>query len=76
MITVPKTGINVLKLGCAVCALKKKILYNINDNPSNGKIYPIINYGILNIEPNKNKITVSIHDKNGQELNSKTINIH
>jgi hypothetical protein len=41
-----------------------------------GKIYPIINYGILDIEPNKNKITVSIHDKNGQELNSKTINIH
>ena len=41
-----------------------------------GKTYPIINYGLLNIEPNKNKITVSIHNKNGQELNSKTINIH
>lgn len=41
-----------------------------------GKTYPIINYGLLNIEPNKNKITVSIHNKNGQELNSKIINIH
>jgi alkaline phosphatase D len=41
-----------------------------------GKTYRIINYGILNIEPSKNKITASIHDKNGQELNSKTINIH
>ena len=40
-----------------------------------GKTYRIINYGILNIEPSKNKITASIHDKNGQELNSKTINI-
>ena len=41
-----------------------------------GKTYPMKNYGLLNIEPSKNKITVSIHDKNGQELNSKTINIH
>jgi alkaline phosphatase D len=41
-----------------------------------GKTYPMKNYGLLNIEPSKNKITISIHDKNGQELNSKTINIH
>ena len=41
-----------------------------------GSIYPIKNYGILNIEPSKNIITVSIHDKNGKKLNSKTINIH
>ena len=41
-----------------------------------GKTYPMKNYGLLNIEPSKNKITVSIHDKNGQELNSKTINIY
>ena len=41
-----------------------------------GKTYPMKNYGLLNIEPSKNKITVSIHDKNGQELNSKIINIH
>jgi alkaline phosphatase D len=41
-----------------------------------GKTYPMKNYGLLNIEPSKNKITISIHDKNGQTLNSKTINIH
>ncbi len=41
-----------------------------------GNIYPIKNYGLLNIEPSKNIVTVSIHDKNGDELNSKTINIH
>ena len=41
-----------------------------------GKTYPMKNYGLLNIEPSKNKITISIHDKNGQKLNSKTINIH
>ena len=40
------------------------------------KIYPVKNFGVLNIEPSKNKITVSIHDKNGLELNSKIIDIH
>jgi hypothetical protein len=34
------------------------------------------NYGILDIEPSENKITLSIHDKNGMMVNSKIINIH
>ena len=41
-----------------------------------GNTYRVKNYGILNIEPSKNKITVSIHNKNGQKLNSKIINIY
>jgi len=41
-----------------------------------GQTFPEINFGILNIEPKENRITVSIHDKNGLELNSKIINIH
>ena len=41
-----------------------------------GNTYRVKNYGVLNIEPSKNKITVSIHSKNGQKLNSKIINIH
>ena len=40
-----------------------------------GKTYPIKNFGTINIEPSKNKMTVSIHDKNGQVLNSSIINI-
>ena len=40
-----------------------------------GKTYPIKNFGTINIEPSKNKMTVSIHDKNGQVLNSTIINI-
>jgi alkaline phosphatase D len=41
-----------------------------------GKLYPIKNYGLLEIEPSKSQITISIHNKNGQTLDSKTINIH
>ncbi len=40
-----------------------------------GKTFPEINYGILNIQPATKKITVSIHDKKGKELNSKIINM-
>ena len=40
-----------------------------------GKTYPIKNFGTINIEPSKNKMTVSIHGKNGQVLNSTIINI-
>jgi len=40
-----------------------------------GKTYPIKNFGTINIEPSKNKMTVSIHRKNGQVLNSTIINI-
>ena len=41
-----------------------------------GKTYPIKNFGTINIEPSKNKMTVSIHDQNGQVLNSTIININ
>ena len=41
-----------------------------------GNTYREKNYGVLNIEPSKNKITLSIHNKSGQKLNSKIINIH
>ncbi len=40
-----------------------------------GNTYREKNYGVLNIEPSKNKITLSIHNKSGQKLNSKIINI-
>tara|TARA_A100000164_G_C21201282_1_gene449534 strand:- start:80 stop:496 length:417 start_codon:yes stop_codon:yes gene_type:complete len=40
-----------------------------------GKTFPEINYGILDIEPKKNKITVSIHNRDGFVLNSQTIKL-
>jgi alkaline phosphatase D len=40
-----------------------------------GVTYPEINFGILDIEPSKNKITLSINDKDGNELESKVINL-
>ena len=40
-----------------------------------GETFSEINYGILDIQPTKNTITVSIHNKNGKVLNSKTIDI-
>ena len=40
-----------------------------------GLTYPEINFGILNIEPSKNKITLSINDGNGVELESQIINL-
>ena len=41
-----------------------------------GEIYPEENFGTLNIEPNKNRITLSTHDRNGKVINSKIINIY
>ena len=41
-----------------------------------GKTFRMKNYGILDIEPSENKITLSIHDRNGMMVNSKIINIH
>ncbi len=40
-----------------------------------GQMFPEKNFGLLEIEPKKNKITVSIHNQIGVELNSKIINI-
>jgi alkaline phosphatase D len=40
-----------------------------------GKTYPEINFGILDIEPSKGKITLSINNKDGDELESKIINL-
>ena len=40
-----------------------------------GKTYPEINFGILDIQPSLNTITLSINDKDGLELESKVINI-
>jgi len=40
-----------------------------------GKTYPEINFGILDIQPSKNIITLSINNKNGRELESKVINL-
>jgi alkaline phosphatase D len=58
-------------------SLNKSASKNIETDPLLiDKIYPVKNFGVLNIEPSKNKITVSIHDKNGLELNSKVIDIH
>ena len=57
-------------------SLNKSASKNIETDPLLiGKTYPIKNFGILDIEPSKNKVTVSIHDQNGLELNSKIINI-
>jgi hypothetical protein len=41
-----------------------------------GETYPQKNFGTLDIEPTKNKITLSIHDQNGFKLNSKIINLN
>ena len=38
-------------------------------------LFPEINYGILDIEPEKNKITVSIHNRDGLVLNSQIIKL-
>jgi alkaline phosphatase D len=46
-----------------------------NDPLLVGDMYPEKNFGILNLEPMQKKITVSIHDQNGSELNSKVINM-
>ena len=40
-----------------------------------GKTYPEINFGILDIQPSKNIITLSINDGDGIELESKIINL-
>ena len=40
-----------------------------------GSTFPETNYGILDIEPKKSKITVSIHNLNGLVLNSHTIEL-
>ena len=40
-----------------------------------GKTYPQTNFGVLNIEPSKNIITLSINNKDGKELESKVINL-
>ena len=39
-----------------------------------GETFPEMNYGILDIQPLQNKITLSLHDKKGEKLNSKIIN--
>ena len=46
-----------------------------NDPLLLGQTFPEKNFGILDIEPKKNKITFSIHNQNGIKLNSKIINI-
>ena len=40
-----------------------------------GKTYPQTNFGMLNIEPSKNIITLSINNKDGKELESKVISL-
>ena len=58
-------------------SLNKPASKNIETDPLLiGKTYPIKNFGTINIEPSKNKMTVSIHDQNGQVLNSTIININ
>ena len=58
-------------------SLNKSASKNIETDPLLlGKTYPIKNFGILDIEPNKKKITLSIHDQNGFKLNSKIINLN
>ena len=39
-----------------------------------GETFPEMNYGILDIQPLQNRITLSLHDKKGNKLNSKIIN--
>ena len=78
VMSVPENGeiSGLVITSCGMCNLGTKekgcsLSIKIGD-----KIYPVKNFGILNIEPSKNKITISIHDKNGMELNSKIIDIH
>jgi alkaline phosphatase D len=57
-------------------ALNKGSLIKIETDPLLlGKTYPEINFGILDIEPSKGKITLSINNKDGDELESKIINL-
>lgn len=58
-------------------SLNKAASQNIETDPLLlGQTYPMKNYGTLDIEPNKNIITVSIFDQYGAKLNSKIINIY
>ena len=58
-------------------SLNKPASKNIETDPLLlGKTYPIKNFGILDIEPSKKKITLSIHNQNGFKLNSKIINLN
>jgi alkaline phosphatase D len=57
-------------------ALNKGASQNIETDPLLlGATYPQINFGILNIEPSKNTITLSINDRDGNELESKIIQL-
>jgi len=57
-------------------SLNKAASQNIETDPLlEGETYPIKNYGILDIRPSSNEITVSLFDKDGSRLNSKTIDI-
>ena len=57
-------------------SLNKTASQNIETDPLLvGETYPIKNYGILDIRPSSNEITVSLFDKDGSRLNSKTIDI-
>jgi alkaline phosphatase D len=57
-------------------SLNKGASKNIETDPLLiGITYPQINFGILNIEPGKNKITLSINDKDGKELESQVIKL-
>ena len=58
-------------------SLNKSASKNIETDPLLlGQTYPKKNFGTLEIEPSKNKITLSIHDQNGFEVNSKIINLY
>ncbi len=50
--------------------------FNESDPFLLGQTFPEINYGILDIQPKQNRITISIHDKEGKGLNSKTMDIY
>ena len=57
-------------------ALNKGASQNIETDPLLiGRTYPQINFGILNIEPSKNIITLSINDKDGVEIESQVIKL-
>ena len=57
-------------------SLNKAASQNIETDPLLvGETYPIKNYGILDIRPSSNEITVSLFDQDGRRLNSKTIDI-
>jgi len=57
-------------------SLNKAASQNIETDPLLvGETYPIKNYGILDIRPSSNEITVSLFDQDGSRLNSKTIDI-